>query len=160
MKTHLIISALAILAIAAFGTPVFAQNGTETLLGYGFGVGGFLDENGDGFNDLAPDADGDGIPNGMDPDYAPPADGTGYQFGSGSTNGDGVCDGDGEPDGSAYIHMIKFEHRNGDGSGQTGFGPGDGTGNDGEGPGDGSGFGPGDGTCVPLSPGKGPERLN
>ena len=161
MKTHLIISALAILAIAAFGTPVFAQNGTDMLLGYGFGVGGFIDENGDGFNDLAPDADGDGIPNGMDPDYAPPADGTGYQFGTGSTNGDGVCDGDGEADGSGFIHMIKFEHRNGEGNGgQSGFGPGDGTGNDGEGPGDGTGFGPGDGTCVPLGPCKGPERLN
>lgn len=29
----------------------------------------FVDENGDGFNDNAPDADGDGIPNGQDPDY-------------------------------------------------------------------------------------------
>ena len=30
---------------------------------------GFVDENGDGYNDNAPDVDGDGIPNGMDPDY-------------------------------------------------------------------------------------------
>jgi hypothetical protein len=30
---------------------------------------GFVDENGDGFNDNAPDHDGDGIPNGQDPDY-------------------------------------------------------------------------------------------
>jgi hypothetical protein len=29
----------------------------------------FVDEDGDGFNDLAPDADGDGIPNDLDPDY-------------------------------------------------------------------------------------------
>ncbi len=29
----------------------------------------FVDENGDGFNDNAPDHDGDGIPNGLDPDY-------------------------------------------------------------------------------------------
>ncbi len=157
MKTHLIITALAILAIAAFGTPVLAQNGTDILLG-GFTVGGFLDENGDGFNDLAPDADGDGIPNGLDPDYAPPADGTGYQLGTGTANGggDGVCDGDGVPDGSSFIHMFKYEHQNGGNS--TGFGPGDGTGNGGEGPGDGTGFGPGDGTCVPLE--KGPARLN
>ncbi len=39
----------------------------------------FVDENGDGINDLAKDADGDGIPNGQDPDWAKPADGTGYQ---------------------------------------------------------------------------------
>ena len=30
---------------------------------------GFIDENGDGFNDNAQDSDGDGIPNGQDPDY-------------------------------------------------------------------------------------------
>lgn len=29
----------------------------------------FVDEDGDGFNDNAPDHDGDGIPNGLDPDY-------------------------------------------------------------------------------------------
>jgi len=26
------------------------------------------------------DSDGDGIPNGLDPDYTPPADGTGFQY--------------------------------------------------------------------------------
>ncbi len=30
---------------------------------------GFVDKNGDGYNDNAPDHDGDGIPNGLDPDY-------------------------------------------------------------------------------------------
>jgi len=39
----------------------------------------FIDENGDGINDLAKDADGDGIPNGQDPDWAKPEDGTGYK---------------------------------------------------------------------------------
>ncbi|MBN2423680.1 MAG: hypothetical protein JXR46_03990 [Calditrichaceae bacterium] len=29
----------------------------------------FVDKNGDGYNDNAPDHDGDGIPNGIDPDY-------------------------------------------------------------------------------------------
>jgi len=29
----------------------------------------FVDEDGDGYNDNAPDDDGDGIPNGLDPDY-------------------------------------------------------------------------------------------
>ena len=30
----------------------------------------FVDENGDGYNDNAPDHDGDGIPNGRDEDYS------------------------------------------------------------------------------------------
>ena len=29
----------------------------------------FVDEDGDGYNDNAPDHDGDGIPNGLDPDW-------------------------------------------------------------------------------------------
>lgn len=41
----------------------------------------FVDENGDGYNDNAPDHDGDGIPNGKDPDWIRPADGTGKQNG-------------------------------------------------------------------------------
>lgn len=32
----------------------------------------FVDKDGDGFNDNAPDHDGDGIPNGLDPDYKGP----------------------------------------------------------------------------------------
>ena len=44
----------------------------------------FIDLDGDGFNDNAPDHDGDGIPNGLDPDYIKNAqDGTGYQNGNG-----------------------------------------------------------------------------
>jgi len=35
----------------------------------------FVDENGDGYNDNAPDHDGDGIPNGLDPDYTGPKKG-------------------------------------------------------------------------------------
>jgi hypothetical protein len=38
----------------------------------------FVDENGDGINDLAKDADGDGIPNCQDPDWTRPLDGSGY----------------------------------------------------------------------------------
>lgn len=36
----------------------------------------FVDEDGDGYNDNAPDADGDGIPNGQDPDYERPGVGS------------------------------------------------------------------------------------
>lgn len=101
--------------------------------GSGDGVCRFIDEDGDGFNDLAPDADGDGIPNGLDPDYVKPEDGTGL--------------------------MNRWAHRYGElfrryfgedviasmnGMGGHRYGPGDGTGT-GAGPGDGSGFGPGTG---------------
>jgi hypothetical protein len=49
----------------------------------------FVDENGDGINDLLRDYDGDGIPNCQDPDWVPPEDGTGYQGGNGN-GGKGV----------------------------------------------------------------------
>lgn len=39
----------------------------------------FIDENGDGIADVLRDHDGDGIPNGQDPDWTRPGDGTGYQ---------------------------------------------------------------------------------
>ena len=51
----------------------------------------FVDENGDGFNDFAPDHDGDGIPNGQDPDYNGPGKAVRRaQFID--TNGDGIAD--------------------------------------------------------------------
>ncbi len=58
---------------------------------------GFVDENGDGLNDNAPDADGDGIPNGQDEDYEPPRDGRGWGRGHGmhgfiDEDGDGFND--------------------------------------------------------------------
>jgi hypothetical protein len=134
---------------------------TASAQGFGQGLGDgtgecqFVDEDGDGFNDLAPDADGDGIPNGQDPDYVRPEDGTGNQYahqhamqnGQGFRHGqfgedageglltglgDGECDGTGAPEGVRRGNA---------------YGPGDGTGI-GEGPADGTGFGPGDGTGI------------
>ena len=70
--------------------------------GHGDGVRGFVDENGDGFNDLAPDHDGDGIPNGQDPDFVK-GSGQGRHAGQGpnytDADGDGRCDNRGD-DGS------------------------------------------------------------
>ncbi|RPI71434.1 MAG: hypothetical protein EHM47_10235 [Ignavibacteriales bacterium] len=48
----------------------------------------FIDLNNDGFNDNAPDIDGDGIPNGQDPDYTRPLNGKGSKF-MGDRNGYG-----------------------------------------------------------------------
>ncbi len=143
MKSKLII--LAIIATASLvAAGAMAQTDPGTGLGNGNGVCGFVDENGDGFNDLAPDADGDGIPNGMDPDYVKPADGTGNQFGQQSDHLNGY--------GRYAMLMKKFagDALMGKGMGQGGqsgqhFGLGDGSGL-GVGPGDGTGFGPGDGT--------------
>jgi hypothetical protein len=91
---------------------------------------GFEDLNGDGINDNAVDSDGDGIPNGKDPDYKKPLDGSGNKYMNGNGN----------------------QKRTGKG----GFGPGDGTGT-GVGPKDGTGFGSGSGTGTGQCDGTGPK---
>ena len=95
----------------------------------------FVDKNGDGYNDNAPDHDGDGIPNGVDPDYTGPK----YQKGKFvDLNGDGINDNAGKG-------------KRGKKSGKRGYGPGDGTGNSGVGPKNGTGNGPG--TCTATGTG-------
>ena len=91
---------------------------------------GFVDENGDGYNDNAPDHDDDGIPNGMDPDYSRPQAGAG-RGGCGfvDENGDGINDNRGSAGGKRG------------GCSRGGYGPGTGAGNGGVGPADGSGYG-------------------
>ena len=108
------------------------------------------------------DEDGDGIPNGQDPDF------DGAKIRSGNANGgfvdadgDGINDkamdddGDGIPNGQdpdytrpedGSGNMYKHQNKTKTQSGSGGYGPGDGTGNSGIGPNDGSGFGPGNGT--------------
>ncbi len=95
-----IISTLAVAGVV-FGfselTPVVAH-GAQNQFGNIFSgiMGNFIDLNGDGLNDNAQDADGDGTPNGQDSDYVCPQTGTG----SGSGSGSGTCDGTG-PKGAA-----------------------------------------------------------
>jgi len=121
----LTLATLAIVALVALSAPAPAM-----AQGLGFTVGGFVDENGDGFNDLAPDADGDGIPNGQDPDYFPPLDGTGQRFGA--AGGSELLAS--PADAFAHKYMNKFLNMWQRMFGQTttsltGAGPGDGTGN-------------------------------
>jgi len=119
---------------------------------------GFVDENGDGFNDNAQDADGDGIPNGQDPDYEGAmarnganakgfvdADGDGINDNATDTDGDGIPNGQ-DPDyersrdgsGAQRGQRSGGNEDPGAGSGE-GTGVGDGTGNGAAGTGDGTG---------------------
>ena len=81
--------------------PVYAQDIEAPTTDHGLR---FVDLNGDGINDNAPDVDGDGIPNGLDPDYQ----GLQRKGGTGGfidLDGDGIndnapdVDGDGIPNG-------------------------------------------------------------
>ena len=90
-----------VLVLTAFltSTPSLAQQAEHGS--------GFVDKDGDGYNDNAPDHDGDGIPNGQDPDYTAPGEQTGRQAEKGfvDEDGDGIndnapdADGDGVPNG-------------------------------------------------------------
>lgn len=96
----------------------------------------FVDLNGDGICDnfqtgYGFDDDGDGIPNGQDPDYVKPKDGSGKKFMHGN------------------MSKNKF--------GKGGFGPGDGTGNSGLGPKDGTGYGAASGSGTGVCDGTGPK---
>jgi hypothetical protein len=109
-------------SLLAQGEPNKVQNQNKSQLnGIQHGAG-FVDLNGDGFNDNAPDIDGDGIPNGQDPDYVRPQDGTGQKKMNGKNS------------------KTTF--------GGNKYGPGNGTGNSGIGPKDGTGKGSGNGTGV------------
>jgi len=126
--------------------------------GAGNGVCQFIDEDGDGFNDLAPDADGDGIPNGLDPDYVRPEDGAGNQYQHQFRFGV-LVDVFGRGFGTIALKGPEGGHMFGlrDGSG-TGFGPADGTGfgpGSGNSPGDGVGNGQGQGGSAGNGNGQG-----
>ncbi len=55
----------------------------------------FVDKNGDGYHDYAPDADGDGVPNGRDTDYVRPRNATGRFAAGGGFSGRGAGGGRG-----------------------------------------------------------------
>ena len=107
MKHATLLAAAAILAFSLISATVYAQTAEEpatdeqTEIEHG---PNFIDEDGDGFNDLAPDADGDGIPNGQDEDYKGAANQRGKmefidEDGDGVNDIAGDFDGDGVPNG-------------------------------------------------------------
>ncbi len=161
MKKKNLISILSIVVLMAvvFSANVFAgrtNQDSQTKVK----TKGFVDANQDGYNDLAPDADGDGIPNGRDEDYTGSKvrkNGKGFV----DLNGYGIndnafdSDGDGIPngkdpdfvkpeDGTGQKNMKGKNNQNK--SGGNKYGPGNGTGNNGVGPKDGTGNGSGNGT--------------
>ncbi|UCF62758.1 MAG: hypothetical protein JSW33_09220, partial [bacterium] len=91
----------------------------------------FVDQDGDGFHDYAPDHDKDGIPNGQDADYLGAGKGQ-RKAAFRDTDGDGIDD-----------NMTKIMRQDQKRNRKAGYGPGDGTGYQGQGPKDGSGYGPG-----------------
>lgn len=97
---------LTFVAAMAFLVAVSVANADDETTQRG-PVAAYVDANGDGINDNAPDHDGDGIANHLDPDYQP----AGLGYGQGAKgqfvdeNGDGIndlapdADGDGIPNG-------------------------------------------------------------
>jgi len=96
------------LLVALFITGLAVYFASADSKGFGNQSKGFVDANGDGINDNALDADGDGIPNGKDMDYVKPQDGSGKMSKNANRrfideNGDGIndlaldSDGDGIP---------------------------------------------------------------
>ncbi len=130
-----------------------AANAQDFGPGNGNGTGEcqFIDEDGDGFNDLAPDADGDGIPNGQDPDYVKPGDGTGNQHKWAQANGNLWTKKFGEDMVQAAKGDSQGHHGPGDGTGEC---VGDGTGGGAFGPGAGTGTG----DATPVEDGTGTQE--
>lgn len=116
---------------------------------------GFVDENGDGYNDNAPDHDGDGIPNGRDEDYDGAkarkgnvnkgfvdADGDGINDNAVDSDGDGIPNGQ-DPDYERPQDGKGQQHRNTKGKANK---------NAVKNAGDGSGIGTGTGNCDGTGP--------
>jgi len=153
-RTSFVLMVAMVLALGV-GIAYAAPNGN----GNGYRVAEFIDENGDGFNDLAPDADGDGIPNGLDSDYERPQDGSGNGFGRQVDGPYAETKGLRSAANWDFAHYFFF--------GPFGpyvleapgnqHGPADGNGFGGDGPADGSGFGPGSGSGTGDCDGTGPN---
>ncbi|MDZ7333056.1 MAG: hypothetical protein ONB31_13865 [candidate division KSB1 bacterium] len=131
IKLSVLAIAVAFLAFTTLSDESFAQTKPQM----GNKAAGFVDANGDGYNDKAPDADGDGIPNGLDPDYKPLNPDRGKRFGFVDQNGDGINDRIQDADGdgirncqdSDYVRPQdgtgnKFGHKVANGKGQKGSG--------------------------------------
>lgn len=141
MKEFIFVAAITVLVFGLNTTVNYAQSTEElgadeqTEIEHG---PNFVDEDGDGFNDNAPDADGDGIPNGQDADYEGAANQRGKmafidEDGDGINDIAGDFDGDGVPNGldpdfergqamKAHKGNRRFVDTDGDGINDNGMG--------------------------------------
>jgi len=69
MKTYFRLFVYAAIFVLSFSGNLFAQDSTNVEQKKKVHNPLFIDKDGDGYNDNAPDHDGDGIPNGLDPDW-------------------------------------------------------------------------------------------
>jgi hypothetical protein len=92
MKIHYISLTHIIIFLAFNSLVVIAQDSTKTRKTVANQTQVFIDEDGDGYNDLAPDHDGDGIPNGLDPDWQKMKRKRVRQYQFIDSNGDGIND--------------------------------------------------------------------
>ena len=69
MKTNYLLFFTAILVCTFFNSSLQAQDSTKIKDNKTEHNQFFIDKDGDGYNDNAPDHDGDGIPNGLDSDW-------------------------------------------------------------------------------------------
>ena len=90
MKTHYISFIHIIIFLTLNSIVIYAQDSTKTTVAAQTQV--FVDKDGDGYNDLAPDHDGDGIPNGLDPDWRKMKRKRAHQSQFVDSNGDGIND--------------------------------------------------------------------
>lgn len=127
-KTLLLLTTISIFIFTSLS--VLAQDSTRTKDGKQQKHGtGFVDLDGDGYNDNAPDHDGDGIPNGLDPDYVKKS-----KNGFVDLDGDGINDNTGMGKGNARRNNEKFGNRQKSMNGQgTGMQDGSGQGTDSKG---------------------------
>lgn len=80
-RFHVVLAVMAIMLTATLAFAAMGGDDAETQPLTRKGIlqrYGFIDENGDGINDLARDSDNDGVPNCIDPDWVRPQNGTGY----------------------------------------------------------------------------------
>lgn len=105
-KLNMILIALFLAAL--FSTNLLAQDSLKTNVkgeknkNAKHGLG-FVDEDGDGYNDNAPDHDGDGIPNGLDQDYKNSKKKRGFV----DLDGDGINDNQGMGFGNGQGSQMK-----------------------------------------------------
>ncbi len=117
--------AVALVTVLAAPAGLFAQDAGDTPAAVQHGPN-FVDENGDGYNDNAPDHDGDGIPNGRDADWTRPSDGSGQKSGKAQQGIGRQGKGKGLQNGTRNIFRTRL--RDGSGANCTGTGECDGTG--------------------------------